>query len=106
MKILPAAGAALALLGLLAGASWLLLRPSPVDPQDEPLLRRALQDGARVEHVPPDTLRRARWVRVAHRGRVDCVELRTSRSGAATGSRFCYERATGKLLEERLMAGF
>ena len=106
MRRLAAAGAAFAFLGLLAGASWLLLRPKPIDPQDEPLLRRVLQDGARVEHVPAETLRRSRWIRVAHLGRLDCVELRTARTNPASGSRFCYERATGILVEERLMAGF
>jgi hypothetical protein len=88
------------------GASWLLLRPSTVDAQDEPLLRRALQDGARVEQVSPETLRRSRWIRVAHRGRDDCVDLRTSRTDPTSGSRFCYERATGRLIEERVMGGF
>ena len=106
MRAAPAALLGLGLLLLFVGASWLLLRPTPVAAEDEPLLRRALHDAARVERIEPETLRRTRWIGISRPGGAECVELRTNWTADPSGSRFCYERGTGVLVEERVMVGF
>jgi hypothetical protein len=106
MRRLHAALPGVAVLLLLATGSWLLLRPTPIDAKDEPLLRRALQEAARLERTTPETLRRTRTIAFVRGSRVDCVELRTRRTSVLGDDRFCYGRRSGRLVEERVATGF